>query len=357
MFTNPELAELAERGAIFPGAVDWMRLDAGGSPLAEDAQPTLSTTPNSGIPAFLTTIVDPNIIEVLFSPNKAAKILGEVKKGDWLTDTALFPMVEFTGEVSSYGDYATNGSAGVNTDFPNRQSYHYQIIKQYGEREMERAGLARIAWAAALDRAAILILNKYQNLTYFFGVSGLMNYGLTNDPRLPASLTPSGKAAGGVTWFTAGGAPNATANEVYNDIITIYNNLVVNAGGNVEIEMENPLVMSMSPQLQVALTFTNTYGVTVRKMLETSYPKMRFETAVQFGALSATNPQGFAAGNMVYLVAENVGGQDTGYCAFTEKLRNHRIVMDMSSFKQKSTQGTFGAVIRQPFAISNMVGC
>jgi hypothetical protein len=113
----------------------------------------------------------------------------------------------------------------------------------------------------------------------------------------------------------------------------------------------------MSPQLQVALTFTNTYGVTVRKMLETSYPKMRFETAVQFGALSATNPQGFAAGNMVYLVAENVGGQDTGYCAFTEKLRNHRIVMDMSSFKQKSTQGTFGAVIRQPFAISNMVGC
>ena len=222
---------------------------------------------------------------------------------------------------------------------------------------MERAGLARIAWAAALDKAAIEVLNKYQNLTYFFGVAGLQNYGLVNDPRLNASLTPATKANGGVMWFTAGGAPNATANEVYNDIITIYTQLVNQSGSNVELEAEDSLVLAMSSSLQVAMTFTNTYGKTVEEMLRKSYPKMRFETAIQFGALSATNPQGIAGGNMVYMAAENVGGQDTGYCAFTEKLRNHRIVMEMSSFKQKATQGTFGAVLRQPFAIATMLGC
>ena len=52
--------------------------------IAMDAQPTLITTPNSGIPAFLTTIVDPNLLRVLTAKNNATKILEEVRKGDEL---------------------------------------------------------------------------------------------------------------------------------------------------------------------------------------------------------------------------------------------------------------------------------
>src|SRR4029077_11942485 len=98
--------------------------------------------------------------------------------------------------------------------------YLFQTIKQYGERELERAGLARINWVSELDKAAATVLNKFSNLTYFFGVTGLQTYGLINDPNLPATLTPATKAGGGLAWFTASGAPNATANEVYNDILT-----------------------------------------------------------------------------------------------------------------------------------------
>lgn len=325
--------------------------------LAMDAQPALSTSANSGIPAFLTTIVDPDIVKILFQPNKAAKIFGEVKKGDWLTQTALFPIVEYTGEVSSYGDFNNNGRTGLNTDFPNRQAYLYQIIKEYGELEMERAGLARIQWAAELDKAAVEILNRYQNLTYFYGVAGLLNYGLLNDPSLSATLTPATKQAGGVTWFTGSGAPNATANEVYNDIISVYEQMVAQSSGQVEIDMETPLTLSMSPALQVALKFVNTFGLTTMMMLKDSFPNIRLETAVQYGKLSGSNPQGLAAGNMIQLIADRAGGQDTGYCAFNEKLRTHKIVIDLSSFKQKATQGSFGAVIRQPFALASMTGC
>jgi hypothetical protein len=324
--------------------------------IAMDAQPALVTTSNAGIPSFLTTMVDPQIIKVLFAPNKMAQVFGEVKKGSWLDQTAMFPMVEQTGEVSSYGDFANNGRAGLNTDFPQRQSYLYQVIVEYGELEMERAGLARISWASELDQAAVTILNKYQNLTYAFGVAGLENYGLLNDPSLSAALTPSTKTAGGVTWFTAGGAPNANANEVYNDIVSLYELLVQQAGGNVEIDMEGPMVLAMSPGVQVALTFTNTFGITVQDMLKKTYPKIRVETAVQYGKLSASNPQGVAAGNLVQLIAENVGGQPTGYCAFNEKLRSHPIIRGLSSFQQKKTQGTWGSIIRQPFAIAQMVG-
>lgn len=113
--------------------------------IAMDAQPSLVTVSNAGIPAFLSTYIDPKMIEVLVAPMKAAEIVGdEIKKGDWTTDTAMFPVIESTGQTSSYGDYSNNGVAGANVDFPQRQAYHYQVITQWGERELERAALAKI---------------------------------------------------------------------------------------------------------------------------------------------------------------------------------------------------------------------
>lgn len=53
--------------------------------MAADAQTTTVTYSNAAIPAFLTTVVDPKIIEILVTPMKAAEIAGsEVKKGTWL---------------------------------------------------------------------------------------------------------------------------------------------------------------------------------------------------------------------------------------------------------------------------------
>jgi hypothetical protein len=354
---DQDFDRLEASGVHLFGAEAWLQPEwMNNFDLAMDAQPALSTTPNNAIPAWLTSIVDPSLIRILFAPNKAAKIFGEVQRGDWTMQTAYFPIVEYTGEVSSYGDYSNNGRTGLNTDFPNRQAYLYQIIKEYGQLELARAGLARIAWAAELDRAAIEILNKFQNLTYFYGVQGLENYGLFNDPSLSASLTPATKANGGVTWFTNTGSPNASANEVYNDIVAVYEQLVLQAGGHVEIDMETPIVLAMSPALQVALTFTNSFNVNVEDLLRKSFPRIRLETAVQYGKLTTSNPQGVAAGNFMQMIAETVGGQDTGYMAFNEKLKTHNIVIDLSSYKQKASQGTWGAIIRQPFAIASMIG-
>ena len=322
--------------------------------LAMDAQPSLVTDPNSAVPAMLTTMIDPQVYEILFAPNKAAVILGENRKGTWLDETAMFPTVEHTGEVSSYGDFAENGRAGVNTNWPQRQAYLFQTVKEYGERELERAGLAKINWVSEIDRAAATVLNKFSNLTYFYGVAGLQNYGLLNDPNLPAALTPATKVVGGATWFTAGGSPNATANEVYNDIVAMYENLVANTAGLVDKSAK--LVLAMSPGSEVALTFTNSFNVNVTDLLKKNFPNIRIETAVQYGALSASNPQGVAAGNFVQLIAESIEGQQSGYCSFNEKMRAHVVVRQMSSFRQKVTGGTWGTIIRMPIAFIQMVG-
>lgn len=328
-------AALAARGIVFDE-----RLTINGfidTQIALDAQPELVTQSNAGIPAFLSNFVDPKLIEVLVSPMKAAVIIGETKKGDWTTTVATFPVIESDGEVSSYGDYNANGSVNANANFPQRQSYHYQTFTQWGEKELAVAALAKIDWASRLNIASVLLLNKYQNLTYFFGVAGLQNYGLLNDPALYAPIAPT------AAWNLA----STTAEMVYEDIRRIYVQLVTQANGVIDQAM--PMVLAMSPITSVALNKTNSFNVNVLDQLKKNFPALRLEVAVEYN-----NPTG--AGQFVQLICENIDGQETATAAFTEKLRAHNVVADTSSYKQKKSQGTFGTVIFRPFAIAGMVG-
>jgi hypothetical protein len=321
--------------------------------LAMDAMPTTFTANNSAVPMHLTTMIDPDVVRILFTPNKAVEIFGEQKKGSWLDETMMFQVVEHTGEVSSYGDYANSGQAGVNTNWPQRQSYLYQVIKEYGEREMERASLSKISWSAEIDKAAVVTMDKFQNYCYFFGVQGLANYGLLNDPSLSASITPATKAAGGATWITSG-VITATANEIFNDIESLFIQLLNQTAGLVD--RETKMTLAMSPQTEAALLATNSFGINVSDLLKKNFPNITVKTAVQYGVKSSTNPQGVAAGNLIQLIADSVEGQDVGYLAYNERMRTHPIVKDLSSYKQKVTAGTWGAIIRFPLGIASMVG-
>jgi len=333
---NPILqALMARAGVVFMGqpTMDFqaenatLRIAQDG--FACDAQPTLITTSNSGIPAFMSTYVDPKLIEVLVSPMKAAEIVGaEVKKGDWTSDTAMFPLVESTGETSSYGDYSEGGNVGVNSNFPQRQSYHYQVMTQWGERELEKAGLARIDWSNRVNIASVLTLNKFQNKTYFFGVSGLQNYGLLNDPSLSAAIVPTTKGAGGTSWSVA------TALEINSDIQKLYTQLQAQMGGLVELDSK--MTLAISPVSEVYLTNTTQYNVNVADILKKNFPNLTIKTAPEYAT---------ASGQLMQLMLDEAEGQRTADTAFTEKLRAHPIVVGTSSFKQKKSQGTWGTII------------
>ncbi|CAB3956108.1 hypothetical protein LMG7053_04910 [Achromobacter ruhlandii] len=343
MKRNQDLALLEKHfGIVFPGAMDYLpdefRYDYG---LAMDAAGPLVTVSNSGIPSYLLNYIDPQLTRVLTTPMQGAVILGESKKGDWTTETATFPVVESTGEVSSYGDFNNNGRAGANTNFPQRQSYHYQTMTEWGERELEKAGQAKINWAAELNIASALVLNKFQDNSYFFGIAGLQNYGLLNDPNLSAPIAPGATGTGsGTLWSTKDGQ------QVYDDISQrLYGQLVTQTRGLVT--RRDKMKLCMSPEIEVNLTKTNQYNVNVADLLAKNFPNLTVETAVQYAT---------GSGQLVQLIAESIDGQNVGTAAFTEKMRAHAIVRDTSSFKQKKSQGTWGAIIKVPMAIAAMIG-
>lgn len=312
--------------------------------LGLDAQSLPITNSNSGILSMFTTYVDPKLIDILVTPMRAVEIVGEERKvGDWVTETAAFPVIESTGVTAAYGDYSTAGRSNANANWPQRQSFHYQTMTEWGERELDRMGKGRVDWANRQNIASALTLNKYQNKTYFFGVAGLQNYGLLNDPALPASIGPTTGTAGN-TWPLKSTDPNGSI-EILNDFRALYEDLQGRAKGLVELD--TPLRLALSPLREVYLTNTTDYNVTVMDRLKRMFPNLSVEVAPEYTTSS---------GELMQLFPLELEGQRTVDVAFTEKMRAHPLIVAESSFRQKKSQGTWGAVVFRPFLVSSMLG-
>lgn len=338
---NDELQVLAKRGIVVPSYSEYLKEEWRADPaLALDAQPTTVTAQNVGIPAYLANLLDPKAVRVLVAPMKAAQIATEAKKGDWTTVTAQFAVVESTGEVSSYGDYNNNGSAGSNYNWVPRQSYHFQTITQYGDRETEMFGLAQINYVSDLNYSSALLLSKFMNSTYLYGVQGLQNFGLLNDPSLPTPITAGTKAAGGTTWAVA------LAVEIFNDVLALYTQLQTQMQGLVD--RDTPMTLALSPIIEPYLGRVTSYTLaSVRQAIKENWPNLKIITAPEYNT---------AGGELMQLYVDEFEGDKTAITAFTEKMRAGRVVPDLSSFRQKKIGGSFGAIIKRPVAVAQGLG-
>lgn len=367
-------AELAERGVFFPNTAvlahdgtpeararhqAWRRdflLAADAAPhlftpevrdyreglMGIDAQPGLVTTPNAGIPLLFASIVDPEVIRILFTPVRAVEIMGgEAQRGTWVDQVAYFPTAESTGQVATYGDYSENGAVDVNANWTPRQPYHWQAFKRWGEQQIARWGAAGLNYSGELDVSMALVFSKFKNKTYFYGVAGLTNYGLLNDPSLIAAISPNTKAdtSQGLTWLVA------EALEIFNDVLKLYGQLVTQMGGNVE--MTDAMTLALSTTRQPKLLTTNEFGLNVEDLLKKAFPNLTIKAAPEY-----TTP----GGELMQLILPNVDGARTALPAYTEAQRAHAIVTEPSAWAQKNSAGSWGTILRRPIAVAQMLG-
>lgn len=314
-----------------------------GSPeqMAFDAQPALVTTANSGILSLFTTYVDPTVIEILVRPTKAAELYSETKKGTWVSDTIAFIQAERTGEVSSYGDFSNDGMSDANIDFPQRQSYHYQTNTRWGEREIARAAEAKVDLAQWKQKSSALAIEKYQNITYLFGIVGLQNYGGTNDPFLPAPIAPT------ESWYL-----ESDPTVIFGDVLRLVQQAI--AQGNGLVSTQTKFRMGISPGNISNFSKTNQFNYNVNDQIAKNFPNLSMVTIPEF----AINGGGAVAGGteFVQLIAEIPEGGKTVEAAFTEKMRAHAMVVKTSSWEQKKSAGTWGVVFYRPVLVASMLG-
>lgn len=325
---------MREKGFVFDSAKDVIRAD-NIDRLAQDAALTL---PNVGVPSVFTAYIDPQVVRILTAPTNAREIFGETRKGDWTTTSAIFKAIENTGETAPYADFSNAATADVNVVYPERDNYVYQTTIRYGEREMAVLGKAALNLAAEKQRSAATILDIDANKFYLRGVAGKRIYGLLNDPNLPADISPA--SVGGVTLWSG-----KTTNQIYDDIISIFGELAKNSNGRISIDAD--LVLACPPAIMVLLGKTTEFGISVLDMVKKYFKNISFVTLPE---LYANNI------NTVFMAARSVDGYPTAQLAYSEKMRAFQLIPEGSSYRQKYSAGTFGAVVLRPFAIQMMSG-
>lgn len=309
--------------------------------LAMDA----TLTPNVGIPAALSTFLSPEVVSVLVSPNNATKLAVETKHGDFTTDFFQFPVEEITGGVQPYSDFDHAVSTDVNYNYPSRENFRFQTSIKFGDLEVAKAAVAKISLVARKQRAAASTIAKAANRFYLFGVQGKALYGLLNDPNLNATISPIA-VNGNSTWAakTSADAGNS-ANLVYADINKLVNELSTKAGGY--FDANAPMVLGVSNAKFQYLSMANTYGVTALQLIKANYPNMAVEQVPELST---------PAGDMLFLTLREVDGVSVAEAAYSEKYVLGRLVAHETSFSQKASAGTYGAVIKQPAFIATMTG-
>lgn len=341
-----------ERGISGVGLRDFMAFDSVNGKTVLNAQKTklamdaaLITTPNVGLPPALFQYLNPEVVNVLFAPNNATRLFAERKMGDWTTDFMQFPVEEIAGNVNPYDDYDPAVSTDVNYEFPTRENFRFQTSIKYGDLEVEKAAVAKIALVARKQRAAAAVIAKASNRFYLFGVQGKAVYGLLNDPNLNTVQQPY-TVGGNVTWASKVAAdPSSSANVIFADIAKLVGSLMTTAGGHVD--QNSPMVLGISNDMASFLTYANAYGKTAKEMIKENYPNLEIVTVPELSTVS---------GEELYLTVSEVDGITVGDNAFSEKLRLSRVVTEMTSYRQKAMSGTYGAVIKQPAFIARMTG-
>ncbi|MDR2075636.1 MAG: DUF2184 domain-containing protein [Desulfovibrio sp.] len=308
--------------------------------LAQDA--ALVTIPNSAVPAELLAYYDPRAIDVVTRPRKAREIFSEVQKGDWTTPYAKFRVNELTGSTQPYADYGQSRTSGVNYNWLTRQQYVFQTLIEYGDLEEAVSAAARIQLAADKQRAAAHAIDEDANLFYLLGVSGMEIYGILNNPDLLPAIAPINVGSGTPVLEWTG----KNTQQIYNDVLALFEQLTIQGDG--WIDQSTPLTLVISPAASVFLGRATDYNVSVQDMLGKFFKSLKIVTLPELADETS--------GQSMLLIADSMAGNPVGELAYSDKIRAGRIVPDVSSFRQKWTSTTYGAIIYYPFAVATMTG-
>ena len=307
--------------------------------IAMDA--ALTTVANVQTPALFATYYSPEIVEILQAPRNSTKIFTEEKRGDWKDAQTMFPAVEHVGQTTGYADFGRGPTSEANIEQIVRDTYRFQTFIQCGDLEQDIATAQKINLLNEKQTAAARAIEIEANNYNLFGVDGLTIYGLLNDPALPAALSPATVDTSTTAWA------EKDANQIYNDILSMFNQIAGDSGGYIDFDAQLKLVVP--PSILGQLAKTTTLGIApVLQTLKGFFPNLEILALPQL-----EDEDGVCT---AMLIATEVAGKPTGKYGFLEKLKTYPVLVEHSSLSQKWASSTTGFLLFRPFAIARMTG-
>lgn len=297
------------------------------------------TLPNTSIPADYATFLDPRVIDVFFAPTVSKEIAPLFKAGSFGDEFYRNRIREAVGRTRPYNDYSTEQTVNSNNNWDYRDAYYMEAVNQYGDKEVATSARALIDVVADQELATATIIDQDLNNIAFFGLAGQRTYGILNEPQRAANLTPSG----GTSWAAK------TMEQVVADITAIITRLYENSKGR--INRNSKLVITMSPKISgLLLGKISSFGYSVEKWLKDSVGNANITDVIIAPQYSTSG------GELVDVGCKDMLGQDVWNSLFGELYKSHGVHRELSSFSEKVSAISYGALLRYPFAVQGMLG-
>ena len=267
-----------------------------------DEAPALQTVPSVGTPVQFLQWWSPKVIKTVYAKRAADEILGVTNAGSWEDAEVVVPEVETTGQAALYGDYVNGENSNFNVNFNKRAVVRFLSTVSVGT--LEEMQISRMRMSAKerkmVATANALEIQRNQVAVNGFLVGNQANYGILNDPRLPAYGTLPANDKGKTDWASK------TYGEIVNDIRTMLKELEVKMAGlfssrDDAFTMVLPMAAS---QAMTAVPQYNSYGFdgSVEAWFKKAYPRARIIYAPQFD-------KALGGQNVVLIFVDEVDGE------------------------------------------------
>lgn len=278
-----------------------------------DEAPALQTIPSVGTPVQFLQWWSPNVIKTLYAKRAADEILGVTNAGSWEDAEVIVPEVETTGQATLYGDYVNGENSNFNVNFNKRAVVRFLSTVSVGTLEEMQISRMRMSAKERKMVATTNALEIQRNQVTFNGflVGNQANYGILNDPRLPAYGTLPANDKGKTDWASK------TYGEIINDIRTMLKELEVKMAGLFSSRDDSfTMVLPMAAsQAMTAVPQYNSYGFdgSVEAWFKKAYQRARVVYAPQFD-------KALGGQNVVLIFVDEVDGEKNADQFIQQKL-------------------------------------
>lgn len=327
------------------------------------------TTPNVNVPLGAMNYIFPQDIEIRTAIKTADKIATRQKIGEWGGSKMITIKVkEFNGQVTPDDGFANSTSRStVNYSYITRGVFPF--AGYWGNTDMGRTTAAAFGEDLKSDDVASLMssLAIAQNQIFFTGVKeknlktvGVDNpvYGLLNEPNLDGyntvannGIDPSGNKS---TYWEY-----KTVNQIYNDVLIAYKELINKSGGNIVSEG----ISSLKGKIKLAISLGTYYLLKTVQSTGTqwisAYELIKNNLGLQDEDIIPV-PQFNGAYNnedVFYLIYEETGVYGpTILNIYQELIRAYPIFQQHSEISQKIASQVSGCIVRYPMFVTRYTG-
>lgn len=305
--------------------------------LTMDADTYAYNPASSGVPAWYTLVNLNKVVSQLLIKRAYMQIGDPLQQGVFNSNIMSYATVGLSGEVEDYGDFVANARSDNNYTFPTRDVFRGQTIIQYGELEVDTLSAAKIDAISQKHYSAAMTIAIAQNKMFFYGnvnSTGAFinhNFGLLNDPSLNSS-TPATNGTGSSPLWSDKSARGASQDIVNDVVVTAFNVMQEQMGGN--IELTNRFKLCLSTTASAYLNTTNQFGLNPAELIKKVMPNIEFVYAPEYKTIGSFQ-----------LIAVDAIQENMVKDLFTYKTRAHNLIPGMSSYRQKWSFGSAGCGI------------